>query len=381
MNAYFRISTAPAFATPLRLGQHNLPSWERFETAMRGIFERRYYTNQGPLTRAFEERLQAFLNVRHAVCVTNATIGLMMASEALGVGSHAVVPAIGTRALEHALRWCGVAPVHADVDPASGQLDVARLASACWLDEPGAIVGANLWGDACDAAALAALAHARGVPLMLDSSHAMGCMAAGKRPGAFAALEVFSFDAEDIVNAGGGACVATDDDELAARLRNIRSSYGAGRPVSVVKTSNGRMSEAQAALGLLTLEDFEANRARNHALFEAYESGLRMVRGVRVVAPAGVQISNHQTVVCALDAGAARDALVAALAQHNIEARAIGMTASAGASASCKRSADIASSWLTLPVGAHVDAAAIARVCEVIDAALAQGAHREGAAA
>ena len=366
MTSAFDTSRAmpPAFAAPLRIGQHNMPSWDRFEAAMRDIFERRYYTNQGPLTRAFEERLQARLDVRHAVCVTNVTIGLMMASEALGMASPVLVPRVCTSALTHALKWCGVSTLSVEADVASGQLDVGICAKRIGRgDRVGAIVGANMWGDACDVAALASLARAHDVPLMFDSSEGFGITVAGRRAGHGGALEVFSFDAADVVNAGGGACVATDDDELAARLRNIRSSYGAGRPVSVVKTSNGRMSEAQAALGLLSLDDFEANREHNRACFEAYRAGLRGTTGARVVEPSGVEVSNHQTVVCALDEDAAslsRDALIAALATRNIEA------------------CGIAASWLRLPVGAHVDVAAVGRVCEAIGAALAAGATHEG---
>ena len=360
-------SATPAFAAPLRLGQHNMPSRDRFEAAMRDIFERRYYTNQGPLARAFEERLQSRLAARHVVCVTNVTIGLMMAGEALGMASPVLVPRVCTSALTHALNWCGVSTLSVEPDAASGQLDVSACAKRVGrVGGVGAIVGANLWGGACDAAALASLARAHDLPLMFDSSEAFGITVAGQRAGQGGALEVFSFDAADIVNAGGGACVATDDDELAARLRNIRSSYGAGRPVSVVKTSNGRMSEAQAALGLMSLDDFDANRERNRASFEAYRAGLSGLAGIRLVVPSGVDASNHQTVVCAFDedaAGCSRDALIAALASHDIEAR------------------GIASSWLRLPIGAHVDIAAVGRVCEAIGAALAAGATHEGAAA
>lgn len=357
----------PVFATPLRLGQRNMPSRDRFEAAMRDIFERRYYTNQGPLTRAFEERLQTQLGVRHAVCVTNVTIALMMASEAIGTTSPALVPRVCTNALTHALNWCGVSTIQVEPDAASGQLDVSACARRFHgIGRVGAMVGANLWGGACDVAALASLARVHDVPLMFDSSEGFGITVAGRRVGHGGAIEVFSFDAADIVNAGGGACVATDDDELAARLRNIRSSYGAGRPASVVKTSNGRMSEAQAALGLMSLDDFEANRERNRVCFDAYRTGLGGVTGINVVEPSGVDLSNYQTVVCAFDedaSGVSRDALIGALATLNIEARAI------------------ASSWLRLPIGAHVDVAAVAGICEAIGATLAAGATHEGAAA
>ncbi|HLX02297.1 MAG TPA: DegT/DnrJ/EryC1/StrS family aminotransferase, partial [Trinickia sp.] len=263
-------SRTPAFAQPVIAGQHNRPSWERYTAAMKGIFERRYYTNQGPLAREFEERLQAFLGVKHAVCVTNPTIGLMMASEALAIAGRALVPGVANLAVEHALAWCGVEAVFCDVDPATGQISLERAAELADAPSIHAIVGANLWGSACQAEILAGLARIHDVPVLFDSAHAFGCEIDGARAGRFAPLEVLAFGESDILNAAGGACVATDDDELAARLRNIRSSYGAGRPVKVVKTSNGRLSEAQAAMGLLSLEDHAANRAHNRALFDAY---------------------------------------------------------------------------------------------------------------
>ena len=82
-----------AFEKPLPVAQLYFPSWERYEAAMRGIFERRYYTNQGPLACQLEEQLQQFLGVKHAICVANATIGLMMAAEALNLKGKVIQPA------------------------------------------------------------------------------------------------------------------------------------------------------------------------------------------------------------------------------------------------------------------------------------------------
>jgi dTDP-4-amino-4,6-dideoxygalactose transaminase len=227
-----------------------------------------------------------------------------------------------------------------------------------------AIIGANMWGDACDAAALVALARARKLPIMFDSSHAFGCVTAGRRIGTLGDAEVLSFDAADIVNAAGGACVATDDEELAARLRNIRSSYGAGRSVAVVKTSNGRMSEAQAALGLLSLDDYETNRAHNRTLFDAYRRGLRAMPGIRIVEPRRVDTSNHQALVCAVAddiSTLSRDALITRLGECQIEAVPVRPL-----DANERVGKHIGASWMRLPLGSHVSVCDVERVCAVI---------------
>jgi dTDP-4-amino-4,6-dideoxygalactose transaminase len=77
-------------------------------------------------------------------------------------------------------------------------------------------------------------------------------------------VELFSFEQSQLVNGGEGACVVTNDEELAAKIRNIRSSYGAGRLVEIPFTGNGRMSEFQAGMAILSLErlDNYKNQAR-----------------------------------------------------------------------------------------------------------------------
>jgi hypothetical protein len=80
------------FEKPLPVGQLYFPAWEAYEAKFRDIFARQYYTNQGPLAHEFERRLEAFFGVRHAICVTNATIGLIMAAEALGLRGKVVTP-------------------------------------------------------------------------------------------------------------------------------------------------------------------------------------------------------------------------------------------------------------------------------------------------
>lgn len=360
------------FDEALVTGQHNEPEWSRYEAALRGIFERRHYTNHGPLARQFEDRLQVFLGVRHAICVTNATIGLMMAFEALGVSGRALVPGMTPLPLAHALAWCGIEAVPCDVASAAGgagaHVDIDAARHALTTTSATAVVGVNPWGRACNAAALGELASRHGVPLVFDSSQAFGCTLDGRRIGGFGQVEVFSFTETNVLNASGAACVVTDDDELAARLRNIRSSYGAGRAVPVVKTSNGRMSEAQAAMGLLSLDDYAANRAHNASLAAIYEGGLRGVRGLRVVAPAGAEVSNHESLVVEIDeasAGLSRAALFERLQAFNVHALPLdGVCAKRGDEppAAARRLAHA----LLLPIGGRVTQEGAQRVCALV---------------
>ncbi|MDP9045500.1 MAG: aminotransferase class I/II-fold pyridoxal phosphate-dependent enzyme [Pseudomonadota bacterium] len=321
--AFALFGATPALDRPLPVGQLYFPDWDRYEASMRDIFERQYYTNHGPLAQQLEARLAERLRVRHVICVTNATIGLIMACEALELTGKVILPSFTFIATPQALSWTRLTPVFCDVDPLTHQITADRIAPL--IDaEVSAILAVNLWGDACPAAPLQALADRHGLKLFFDSAHSMGCEIGGVPVGNFGALEVFSFHATKAFSSAEGGCITTNDDALAAKLRNIRSSYGAGPAVSVVKTSNGRMSEAQAAIGLLNLDTFDTALGRNRASFARYRSRLAPVPGVTLYEPRHASKTNHQYVVLEIDEarfGLSRDALLGLLKAENIVAR------------------------------------------------------------
>ena len=194
-------------------------SWSEIEQALDGVLNRRWYTNHGPMAQALERDLEAGLGVTHAVVVTNPTIASIMLLEALDVRGRVGVVGTAPDRCRQALRWAGLHMV--EVDDAVRQHEV----------------GAILLTPDGDAAVATAKARLLGVALLaVDVLAPFGP--------SVVRLEVAGDPA-------GGGCVLTDDGQLAARLRNIRSSYGSGPVVAVRRTANGRMSEVQAALCLI----------------------------------------------------------------------------------------------------------------------------------
>lgn len=290
----------PMFDKPVLAGQRYFPSRERYLQAFRGIFDRQYYTEYGPLNQQLEQVLQRFLGVKHAICVTNETVGLMMVASAMDLRGKVILPALSPLYSAQVLSWAGLEPVFCDADPVTGQIDMSQAASLIDKDVS-AIMGVHLWGGASNSAALRKLAVEHGLRLFFDAAHAFGCEADGIKIGNFGDAEVFSFHQDNIINAAEGGCICTSDDGLAAKLRMMRSSAGAGELVAVTKTVNGRMSEAQCAIALLNLEDFGANRKHNEVLFNTYESLLFSISGLKVMRPAGVSFSNYQHCICQVD--------------------------------------------------------------------------------
>jgi dTDP-4-amino-4,6-dideoxygalactose transaminase len=368
----------PEFDTLLPFGQFYFPSWDRYETAFRDIFERQYYTNQGPLVEELEDKLRRFLGVRHAICIANATIGLMMAAEAMSLTGKVILPGLSFIATAQSLTWTGLQPVFCDVDVATHQIAFPQI-EALIDEDVSAIVGVNLWGGSCNPRTLSDLASTRGIQLYFNSFCSFGCKVDDARIGNFGQMEIFSFHASQILSAAEGGCICTNDDYLAARLRNIRSGYGIGQPVEVIRTSNGRMSEAQAAIALMSLEDFPANRKNNEKLYREYKRNIELIPGLHLVSPSGVSESNYQDLVCLVDQqqfGLSRDQLLSLLRAENIDVRRDffpGVHRTLPYAKQHPQYADklpntdqISRSCIQFPIGARVSAQIVTRICDLL---------------
>ena len=153
-------------------------------------------------------------------------------------------------------------------------------------------------------------------------------------------------DLPSIGDEAGSACILTSDDQLAARLRNIRSSYGAGPPVAVVRTANGRLSEAQAAMALLSLQRIGTEPTE----LELCRSALPG----RHVLPFG-----RAAAIVATDAHE-RDHFLGALAMAGLPGSALALD---GRARHCTSAVGIAARTVTVPLGALADAVQIWRGC------------------
>ncbi len=317
------VGGSPEFSPAIPVGQLYFPAFDQYEAAIRGIVQRHYYTNHGPLIRELESRLEAYLGVRNVITVTNGTLGLYLVAVALGLKGKVIMPSFTFIATAQAFLLADLEPVFCDVDPVTHHM-TPEAAEAVLEDGVSAVCAVNLWGGTADVPGLEGWARSHGLPLLFDSAHAFGVQRAEGMVGRFGKAEIFSFHATKVMSATEGGCICTDDDDLAERLRNIRSNYGIRRPTAVALTVNARMSEAQAAIALMSLDDFEKRVANNRDIFEAYRSTLSAVPGVRVVEPNAVVRSNYQSVVLQIsesEYGLSRDDLWTFLRAEGVSAR------------------------------------------------------------
>ena len=298
--------------------------WEEVGPAVEAAVLRVLRSGQyvlGPETAVFEADLAGVIGTRFAVGVGSGTEALVLALRAVGVeaGDEVVTSPFTYFATVEAILWAGARPVFVDVEPGGFLLDPPRLAAACG-PRTRAIVPVHLFGRCADMARIRALADERGIPVVEDAAQAIGAARDGRAAGAWGRAGCFSFyPSKNLGAAGDAGAVTTDDEEVAQRLRLLRS-HGSGRVRDrheLVGTTS-RLDALQAAVlraKLPHLAHWSAARAA-HAAY--YDEALRGLPGL-VLPGAGPEerhVWNQYTIRCR-DAGRVRRALDAA----NIEWR------------------------------------------------------------
>jgi len=317
------LGAPPAFAQPLHVGRPNIASRERFLERTNGLLDRRWLSNNGPLVQEFERTIAGFLGVRHCICVCNATVGLELVIRAAGLKGEVIVPSFTFIATAHALQWQEITPVFAEMDPATHNLDPAKIERQITPRTTG-ILATHVWGRPCPVEALAEIADRRGLKLMFDAAHAFGCSHGGRMVGGFGLAEVFSFHATKFLNSFEGGAITTNDGGLAGKLR-LMTNFGFSDYDKVIHLgTNGKMTEVCAAMGLTNLEGIADLIAANTRNYNCYRAELRDLPGVSVIEYRAQEKCNYQYIVVEVDPAAAplnRDELVAALHAENVLAR------------------------------------------------------------
>lgn len=314
---------APLFPDTLVLSKPISPNRREFFSRLRGVMDRHWYSNNGPLVREFEGRMAGFLGVRNAMAVCNATIGLQVVGRALELRGEVIMPAYTYAATPHSMAWLGLTPVFADVTKDTYTLDPEAVEPLITSRTAG-ILGVHLWGQTCDVAALEELGRKYGVPVFFDAAHAMGVTRQGRKVGGFGAAEVFSLHATKTLHAGEGGLITTNDDALADRIRLLRSMGTASGDEAGVIGTNAKMSELSAALGLSLLDQFGRGVEQNRQSYERYRRELRDVPGVSMRTIAASDAHNFHYVTIGIgrnEASLSRDEVLAVLRAEGVDAR------------------------------------------------------------
>ena len=290
---------------------------------------------QGKRVAAFESALAARVGARHAVAVSSCTAALHLALVALGIGAgdDVVVPSLSFIATANAARYVGARPVFADVEERTQNVSAATVERAL-TPKTHAVIVVHQGGMPADVVPVHALCDRRGIAVVEDAACALGSTYRGVPIGAHSDLVAFSFHPRKVITTGEGGLVATRRSDFAERIRRLREHamtvsaadrHDATEPIAEEYPETGfnyRMSDLQAAVGLVQLTRLDAIVARRRELARRYRDGLSDL-GLEMAADPPYGESNFQSFWITLPEGfrLTRDDALREMMKRGISAR------------------------------------------------------------
>ena len=231
----------------------------------------------GPEVEAFEAEFAGYCHADHAIGLANGLDALHLALRAMdvGPGDEVIVPSNTYIATWLAVSQCGAVPVPVEPDPATHNIDPARIEAAI-TPRTRVILPVHLYGQPADLDPILAIARKHGLRVLEDGAQAHGARYKGRRIGGHGDAVAWSFyPGKNLGALGDGGAVTTNDAQIADRLRVLRNYGSRVKYVNEVAGYNSRLDPLQAAVLRVKLAHLDDWNARRTALAQVYLDGLR----------------------------------------------------------------------------------------------------------
>jgi dTDP-4-amino-4,6-dideoxygalactose transaminase len=307
---------------PIYVTQPFLPPLEEFTPYLEKIWANKILTNAGPFHQELEAALCKYLGVQHLALFANATIALVTALQALRVTGEVITTPFSFVATAHSLLWNGNRPVFVDIDPETFNLDPARIEAAI-TPQTTAIMPVHVYGRPCDTEAIQKIADNYNLRVIYDAAHAFGVHCHCGSVLNHGDLSVLSFHATKVFNTFEGGAIICPDAKTKQRIDHLKN-FGFVDEVTVVAPGiNGKMSEVNAAFGLLQLKHVDAAIARRREIEHVYRDALSDVSGIVVPSQSNASRPNYAyfPIRVTKDYALSRDALYEKLRSAEVYAR------------------------------------------------------------
>lgn len=276
----------------VRVTQPYLPDFEEFVPYLRKIWDNKILTNCGPFHEQFEEELREYLGVGNLAVCANGTLALVTALQALRIQGEVITTPYSFVATSHSLLWNGITPVFVDVDPATLNLDPAKIEAAI-TPKTTAILAVHCYGHPCDVDAIAEIAHRHNLRVVYDAAHAFGVRDARGSILNHGDMSALSFHATKVFNTFEGGAIVVPDHVSKQRIDFLKNFGHDGETSVVALGINGKLNEFGAALGLVQLNHVDDVIARRGVIDARYRERLDGVAGIRCLGPSGETRSNY----------------------------------------------------------------------------------------
>jgi dTDP-4-amino-4,6-dideoxygalactose transaminase len=308
--------------SPIYVTRPSLPPLSELVPYLQQIWDSHVLTNCGPFHKELEQALCEYLGVPYISLFTNGTIALVTALQALRITGEVITTPYSFVATSHSLLWNNIKPIFVDIDKSTLNIDPDSIEAAI-TPETSAILAVHCYGRPCDVDAIQRIADSYDLKVIYDAAHAFGVQCHCGSVLNHGDLSVLSFHATKVFNTFEGGAIVCPDAETKQRIDHLKN-FGFVDEVTVVAAGiNGKLSEFNAALGLLQLKYLDDSIAKRRAIYLDYCRRLSTVRGVNCVGAGWVDGNNFSyfPVLITDDYPLSRDALHDYMQQQGILVR------------------------------------------------------------
>jgi dTDP-4-amino-4,6-dideoxygalactose transaminase len=250
-----------------------LPELTKYEAYLERIFSLGLVTNNGPLVKELQNRLERYLGIKHILLVANGTIALQIAYKLLDIKGEAITTPFSFVATTSSQIWQGISPVFADINKDTFNIDYKKIEEKV-TKNTSAIIPVHVFGNACDVEKIDEIAKIFNLKVIYDAAHAFGVNYKGNSVLNYGDISTLSFHATKIFHTiEGGALVINDDEIYDKAIRMINFGISNSGHITDIGI-NGKMNEFQAAMGLCVLDDIDKIFENRKKVYENYMSYL-----------------------------------------------------------------------------------------------------------
>lgn len=299
-----------------------LPPLDEFVPYLESIWDSKVLTNGGPFHQQLERALCEYLGVEHLALFSNGTIALVTALQALGVSGEVITTPYSFVATAHSLLWNGIKPVFVDIDPDTLNLDPGKIEAAITANTA-AILPVHVYGHPCDTEAIQRVADKHNLKVIYDAAHAFGVQGQEGSVLNHGDLSVLSFHATKVFNTFEGGAIICPDAKTKNHIDQLKNFGFVNETTVVAPGINGKMSEVNAAFGLLQLKYIDEALSRRKKIDAIYREQLAGIEGIQCLENSGEKIANYAyfPILVGAEYPLGRDELYAKLQEAGIFSR------------------------------------------------------------
>ena len=307
----------------LAVTRSSMPSFEEYCEEIKVLWENCWLSNRGSLHKEFESELSVFLDASNVFLYANGHVALEVGIDAFHFpkGSEVITTPYTHCSTTHSIVRNGLIPVFVDVNDRDYTIDVSRIEDAI-TEKTVAIMATHVYGVMCEVESIDRIAKKHKLKVIYDAAHAFGVKKDGEDVSHWGDMVMFSTHATKVFHTIEGGITVFKDKLIQSQLNSL-VNFGFNGPEDVVHVStNARMNEFEAAMGLCNLRHFKEEVAKRAIVAKHYHDRLDGVDGVHFISPQPGVTQNHAYFPVFFDGYKyTRDMIQSRLAEENIYAR------------------------------------------------------------